>query len=513
MNTRRRADWIAVAIVALAACLLLVRLGDRSLWWDEIINVYIERQPLEGILASLSVEPGVYHDIRPPLYHLLMHFWITIAGTSDLAMRAPSALMGSVVVALTYALGRELGSAKLGRAAAFLTAIAPGGLMYFRMGRYYALTSALALLASWIFVRLWYGRGGRLWVAYGAVALAMYYTDYLSVSVLAAHTLFALWRGLRSRRAFVVRFLGVQALVACLFLPWVPFILAQVGWAGGLVAADLSSSLLGYALKVAFPLVSFTAGETLFPWELPALASYCAFGALLVLGVVRGQMGLQRRLLLISLLVIPLLGTIGVISLVLPTLPFIGVPNRTLFALPCLNLVAASGLLSLKRRWLKVAAISIVAVVAALGVGNYYCGVNFFNPIYAVAADELVDFVLAGSQTGDIVISAEDIGFAYYLDQREDALPHYFTYSEAAGAALDEGSAPRIWWVTFGRDRTRQDEALEAYEEKLAAGGYSLQLREGHVPQDPTYQDVKETLLGRVGYEYKVVISLYAKDD
>lgn len=44
----------------------------------------------------------------------------------------------------------------------------------------------------------------------------------------------------------------------------------------------------------------------------------------------------------------------------------------------------------------------------------------------------------------------------------------------------------------------------------LAAGGYELVLQQGFVPQDSTYRWVKEGLLARETYEYKVVVSLYA---
>jgi 4-amino-4-deoxy-L-arabinose transferase-like glycosyltransferase len=510
VKSRHNVDWWLAAILTLAAGLLLFDLGGRSLWWDEIINVYIERQPVALIFSSLSNAPGLYQDIHPPLYHLMMHYWVGLAGTSDLAMRLPSATFGLLSVGLVYAVGRQSGGLKLARVAAFLTAIAPGGLMYLRMGRYYAFTCALGLLTTWLFLKLWTTPRRWPWFAYGLVALAMYYTDYMVVTVLAVHTLFALWQGWRSCRRVALRLLGLQILVALAYLPWLLFVAAQVGWAGQLIPADLAFSPIGYALKVALPFISFTAGETLFPWEIPALVDYLVFGALLVLGVIRGQIASVYRSLFLSLFLIPVLATIGVISFIMPTLPFVGVANRALFALPYFNLVAGCGLLVLKKCWKQAAALALVTLVAAWGIVNYFRGAHFFNPIYAVPAEEVVDFVLANSRPSDVVFSTEDIGFAYYLTAKGGDLPHYWSYTAEADRILEQATAPRIWWLTFGRDRTRRDEAVQQYRDQLAASGYELVLQQGFVPQDPTYRRVKERLLGREAYEYKVVVSLYA---
>jgi 4-amino-4-deoxy-L-arabinose transferase-like glycosyltransferase len=501
------------AILALAASLLLFDLGGRSLWWDEIINVYIERQPLRLIFASLSNSPGVYHDIHPPLYHLMMHYWTELAGTSDLAMRLPSAVFGLLSVYLVYAVGHEMGTRALARVGAFLTAVAPAGLMYFRMGRYYALTCALGLLATWVFLKLWASPSRWLWIAYGFAALALYYTDYLVVTVLAAHSLFSVSQGWFSRRRTVLRLMALQAIVGLAFLPWLPFVRAQVGWAGNIVVADLASSPLGHAFKIAFPFISFTAGETLFPWEIPALLDYFVFGVLLILGMMRSQVASGHRALLLSLLGIPLLGTIGVITFVLPTIPFIGVPNRTLFALPYLNLVAGGGVLAIRKRWKRVVTLAIVSLVAFWGTVNYFRGMHFFNPIYAVSAEKLVDFVVVDSEPGDVAFSTPDIGFEYYLSARDSHLPHYRSYSAEADRIVEEASAPRIWWLAFGRDRSRRDEIVEEFRHKLASSGYELVSQRGFVPQDPTYRRVKEMLLGREAYEYKVLVNLYALEE
>ena len=503
--------WL-LFILIVSAILLFYDLGGRALWWDEIINIYIEQQPIPLIFASLSDTPDVYHDIHPPLYHLIMHYWIKYVGTSDFAMRFPSAVFGLISVGMVYAIGQALHSRLLGRVAAYLTAIAPGGIMYLRMGRYYAFTCLLGLLSTWLFIKLWRSPQRWLWLSYLIAALALYYTDYLGVGVLGGHVIFALWYGRHENRGKLFRFLGLHLLIVLAYLPWIPFVFAQVGWASGVVQADLAFSPVGYLLKFLFPFISFTAGETLFPWHPPALITYLIFGILLIQGTIYSPLEVRYRNFLLIIFLVSLLGTVLIISVVLPTIPFIGVPNRTLFALPFLNLLAATGWMALSNFRRRILTLGIITVVALIGNINYFKGVDFFNPIYAVPTEDLVEFIVKNSSPGDVIMSTEDIGLAYYLQSQGIDIPHYWSYRTQANSILEKGDAPRIWWLTYGRDRTRVDDMVEAYRAQLAEKGYELIMQQGYVPQHPSYRWMKEKLLGREAYQYKVTINLYARE-
>ncbi|MEM7346243.1 MAG: hypothetical protein AAF485_18535, partial [Chloroflexota bacterium] len=310
------------------------------------------------------------------------------------------------------------------------------------------------------------------------------------------------------QRSFLLKFIGLQIIIGLAFLPWVPSLLAQTS-AGEVQIADLAFSPIGYALKVAFPFVSFTAGETLFPWEVPAIVSYFIFGVLLLLGVFKKQIASEYKIFLLILFFLPFVGVVAIVSVILPTIPFIGIPNRILFALPYLNFIAALGWLSLQKSWQQTVTLTLIACVAAWGNVNYFREAHFFNPIYIIPAEELATFVSANDQAGDIAWANVDTGFDYYylraqgIDSSISELGITFE--------LPDGSAPeRIWWVTMGRDRTRHsDDDLKEIKDELASRGYQLVLQEGFVPQDPTYQRVKEALLDRAAYQYKVTLHLY----
>lgn len=69
----------------------------QSLWRDEAFSIIIAQKPLAYLLTKL--------DFEPPLYYFLLHFWLKIFGTSEIAARSLS-LFGfllAVVVIIFWA--------------------------------------------------------------------------------------------------------------------------------------------------------------------------------------------------------------------------------------------------------------------------------------------------------------------------------------------------------------------------------------------------------------------------
>ena len=147
---RNTENWIKIAlllILVLAAFLRFYRLDAQSLWADEGNSVSLSRRSLPSITA------GAAHDIHPPLYYYLLHFWMRVFGNSEFAVRALSALLGTALVYLTYLLGRRLSNHWLGLTAAFLSAISPFQVYYSQEARMYILLAALSALSVFSFIR------------------------------------------------------------------------------------------------------------------------------------------------------------------------------------------------------------------------------------------------------------------------------------------------------------------------------------------------------------------------
>src|SRR3954463_670603 len=81
----RPASWMVAAVAGAVAAGGVLRFWVRSdLWLDEALSVNIARLPVRAI-------PGApRHDGAPPLYYVLLHFWMRLFGAGDFAVRALS---------------------------------------------------------------------------------------------------------------------------------------------------------------------------------------------------------------------------------------------------------------------------------------------------------------------------------------------------------------------------------------------------------------------------------------
>lgn len=87
-----------VSLFLLALGLRLWGIGSESIWTDEMATLHRARMDLLGLLENTSTHGQL------PLYFVLLNLWIKVAGTDEVALRIPSAIIGSVNVFLSYQL-------------------------------------------------------------------------------------------------------------------------------------------------------------------------------------------------------------------------------------------------------------------------------------------------------------------------------------------------------------------------------------------------------------------------
>jgi mannosyltransferase len=240
---RNTENWINITlllILVLAAFLRFYRLDAQSLWADEGNSVSLSGRSLDHITA------GAAHDIHPPLYYYLLHFWMRVFGNSEFAVRALSALLGTVLVYLTYLLGRHLSDYWLGLVAAFLSAISPFQVYYSQEARMYILLATLSALSVYSFVRFLEAEAAKtqstqhatrntyLWAAFYILATALsLYTHYsFPIVLVMENLLYGIWLAISWRQGRVLgrvlRWVVIQLAVVALYWPWLPTAYRQV---------------------------------------------------------------------------------------------------------------------------------------------------------------------------------------------------------------------------------------------------------------------------------------------
>ncbi|NLX44123.1 MAG: hypothetical protein GXY79_11670, partial [Chloroflexi bacterium] len=217
-----------VMVVLLALGLRLYRLDAQSLWNDEGTTVALVQRDIPTILQNAS------DDIHPPLYYIVLHYWVAMLGTSEAAARGLSVLTGTLVVLGTWLLGKRFLPPWGALLAAGLAATSPLQVYYSQEARMYILATLLALwlvAASHRLLEAWEGQNsGQAWqVATVPLAgTALLYTHYFSATVLLAVNvafLYWAWTKWRAQGSLPWRRLGIwtglMLLIIAAYLPWV----------------------------------------------------------------------------------------------------------------------------------------------------------------------------------------------------------------------------------------------------------------------------------------------------
>jgi len=146
-------------LIGLAFARGVYGLGGRSLWWDESLSLQRASYDLPRILSNEiiltdTVREVITFDNHPPLYFLLLHFVIKLAGRSEFALRFPSLAFSVLTVPLLYVVGKQLFEQRVGLLAALFGAISPLYLWYSQEARMYTMLTFLGLVSFYALLRI-----------------------------------------------------------------------------------------------------------------------------------------------------------------------------------------------------------------------------------------------------------------------------------------------------------------------------------------------------------------------
>lgn len=354
---------ILLVLVVLAFALRLYHLDYQSLWRDEVDAIIFAGRDLSGLL-TLFVKPG--HN--GPLYYLILHFWIRLAGDSEFSVRFLSLTCGVLAVPLMFKLGRRWVGQRGALVAAFLCATSPYLIWYSQDGKMYALLLFLSMVSTYVYLLALERNRIYLWVSYLVLTAASMYVHLLAVLLIPFHFLLFLvtWpRYPHALRSWLATF-------AILALPYIP--LAR--WEVPLLLSSFTTGHQFYQLHEMSTILIFAFSLNVAPYR--RLLPITLFVFLLLAGIFLYRRGngtvesgglrrvLQSRQESISLsvyLFVPII-SLFVISLGMPIFT-----DRYLFTVvPAYLLLLSCGLLALKQRFTPLALVCLALLV----VSNLY---------------------------------------------------------------------------------------------------------------------------------------------
>ncbi len=215
MPVKNRSAWVlALALILfLAALLRLWNINKESFWADEGWTMILAKGP-----ALTDVVQTMANDQHPPLYFVLMHYWIDLAGNSEVITRLLSAFWSLIGVAALYRLGADLFSPGAGALAALLLALADNDIFLSQDARHYTAMATLAVLSTLCYFRTLRHPSRRNGIGWLLVSSMLMYTHYLGGLILAVQLIHILVFVRPARRLGDMLFRWVA--IGLSWLPW-----------------------------------------------------------------------------------------------------------------------------------------------------------------------------------------------------------------------------------------------------------------------------------------------------
>jgi uncharacterized membrane protein len=194
-------------------------LGTESLWYDEAVSITASKLSIpEQLRWNLTQS-----DNNPPLYYMILHFWVSLFGDSEFSSRFPSVIFGSLSVFAIYGLGNLLFGRKTGLLAALILATSVFHVWFSQEARSYSLLTLLTLLSFYCFLKLLCApRQKHFTAAYLATGVLLLYTHYYGLPVIAAQNIYFFtqyFRGGKPGRLELRKWVKLQLVLLLLFLP------------------------------------------------------------------------------------------------------------------------------------------------------------------------------------------------------------------------------------------------------------------------------------------------------
>ncbi len=461
-----------LGLLGVAALLRAALLNGRGLWFDEAFSVGVARLPLAQVWQLIART-----DAHPPLYYLLLHFWLGL-GDSPAVVRSLSALVGILIVLVTWFFAREVGGSSLAAVAGALMAGSTLAIQATVEARMYPLLALLGTTATWLLWRITSaGARPRTWLLYAATMAVALYVHYFAFLLLFGHGLYMLVY--RRRGPFLRRFLLAVAAALLLYAPWWPILVQQLAegradsvWSGPMppgtpVNIVALSSFGGYLFGLGGYLLD--GGD----WSWRQLAVVLPFLALLAAGTVAMIRRDAGRLLLTAWLApVAILLAVSLSSGV-----FYAIPRYVSFVQPFFVILMAQGMVSLAVR-IRSRAVLALTTAAVVLLNLAVLTITLVDARYAPYDwAGAARHVQARWRTGDAVVfypQSARVAFGYYFGGK---IPSAVTlYSPPWRARISQteiqravppvarmvNGAPRVWLILTDPTPPGSSEALVA---------------------------------------------------
>ncbi|HKB88279.1 MAG TPA: glycosyltransferase family 39 protein [Patescibacteria group bacterium] len=161
-----------IYLILLAGFVLRLISINQSLWLDEATTALVARMSVHDIFTKFL--PGDFH---PPLYYLILKFWASTFGFSEITLRVPSIIFGLGTIYLTYLIAKKIFDQKVGLISSLLVSTSGLFIYYSQEARMYMLAAFLVTTLIYLFIN-------KKWILFSLALMFLGMTDYVALFII-----------------------------------------------------------------------------------------------------------------------------------------------------------------------------------------------------------------------------------------------------------------------------------------------------------------------------------------
>ncbi len=176
---------IPVLLVMLNFIVKGVFISNNSVAGDEPFSIYIAQLDIVSIIKQLSI------GNNPPLYEILLHFWVKYFGVSGLSVRMPSLFFNCVTLFFLYKIGNEFYNKRIAVYVSLIFIFSNYQIIFAHEARVYALLGMLASISMFYYLKLIIGNNSNKWnyILLLLMNILLIYSHYFGFFVLFVQSL------------------------------------------------------------------------------------------------------------------------------------------------------------------------------------------------------------------------------------------------------------------------------------------------------------------------------------
>jgi uncharacterized membrane protein len=256
LNSSSSFRFLIATVLALGLFFRFANLDQKIYWYDEAftslrISGYTEEEVAQQVFNGNEInvsdlqkfqhpnsEKKLIDTVKglaleepqiPPLYFVILRFWVELFGDSVAATRSLSAVISLLAFPCIYWLCQELFKSPLvGWMAVLLVAISPFHVLYAQEARMYSLWTVTTLLSSASLLRAMRLKTKMGWAIYTVTLALSFYSFLLSLPTAIGHGIYVFFAERFKFTKTVTSYLLASLGGLLLFLPWIWIILNRL---------------------------------------------------------------------------------------------------------------------------------------------------------------------------------------------------------------------------------------------------------------------------------------------